>query len=79
MGPEKEKNPQQEIRQSHQPETVNQHEMDNEMGEEKTISFRFSLYTIRYQPENSNDILTTGVQYKPKIRAEVQEYINSNI
>ena len=27
--PEKEKNPQQEIRQSHQPETVNQHEIHN--------------------------------------------------
>ena len=79
MKPEKEKNPKQEIRQSHQPETVNQHEMDNEMGEEKTISFKNSLYTIRYQPENSNDILTTGVKYKPQIRAKVQEYINRNI
>ena len=77
--PEKEKNPQQEIRQSHQPERVNQHEMDIEMGEEKTISFKNRLYTIRYQPENFNDILTTGVKYKPQIRAKVQEYIKRKI
>ena len=54
---EKEKNPQQEIRQSYQLERVNQHKMNNEMGEEKTISFKNRLYTIRYQPENGNEMI----------------------
>ena len=69
--PEKEKNP--------QPETVNQHEIDNEMGEGKTKSFKNRLFTISYQPKNSNNILTTGEKYKPKIREKVQEYINHGI
>ena len=85
VDPEKEKNPQPENEellepeQSHQPETVNQHEIDNEMGEGKTISFKKRLFTISYQPKNSNDILTTGEKYKPKIREKVQEYINHGI
>ena len=79
MEPEKEKNPLQEIRKSHQPETVNQHEIDNEMGEEKTISFKNRLFTISYQPKDTNNILTTRVKYKPKIRGKVQEYINQGI
>ena len=62
---EKEKNPQPENEellepeQSHQPETVNQHEMDSEMGQEKTMSFKNILFTIRYQPENNNNILAS--------------------
>ena len=42
------------------------------MGEGKTISFKNRLFTISYQPKNSNDILTTGENYKPKIREKIK-------
>ena len=51
--PEKEKNPQLKLRQRHQPETVNQHEMDNEMGEEKTIILKnYSERVLGPTPDN---------------------------
>ena len=49
------------------------------MGEEKKNSFINRLFTISYQPENSNNILTTGVKYKPNIRGKVEEYICQGI
>ena len=80
--PEKEKNPQPEneelLEQSHQHEN-DSHEIDNDMGEEKTINFKNRLFTISYQPRDSNDILSTGKKYKAKIREKVEEYIDRNI
>ena len=81
MEPEKEKNPKQEneelLEQSHQHEN-DSHEIDDDMGEEKTISFKNRLFTISYRPKDTNDILSTGVKYKPKIRGKVEEYIDRN-
>ena len=64
--PEKEKNPQQEIRQSQQPEA-------REIKDEK--SFKTKLFYITYEPTNRKDISKTGVQYKRKIRGKVEEHI----
>ena len=68
--PEKEKNPQQE----------NGGGVDEEVEEYVDRSaFNGKLFTRQFKPTNSNDILTTGEKYKPKIREKVQEYINHGI
>ena len=65
--PEKEKNPQQE-------------NVDEEVEEYVDISaFNGKLFTRQFKPTNSNNILTTGEKYKPKIREKFQEYINQGI
>ena len=62
MEPEKEKNPQPENVELLEPdnsETAKLHELDNELGDEsnkQTIRFKDRFFTIRYQPENRNDI-----------------------
>ena len=94
MEPEKEKNPKQEneelLEQSHENDShqvepekeknLQQENVDEEVEEYVDKSaFNGKLFTRQFKPTNSNDILTTGEKYKPKIRVRVQEYTNQGI